>query len=1248
MLPLLLTSAPVRRAACCLPLVAAAALACAGPLAAQVDVIRGRVTTATPDNTPIFGARVTATSLSGNVRRAAVTNNDGRYTITFPGGDGDYWVDVSALGFTSRRFELKRLADEAVLIADARLSVLTLDTIVVTAGRRRPARQDSTRDIGGTERSIDPSRLGAGQSGDLASLAATAPGVSYIPGAAGDPSGFSVLGLSTDQNLSTLNGMASGATDLPRDAGVSASVATSPYDASQGGFSGGALNIRTQPGSNYTVRTMSAVGNVPSLEWTDRVGRSLGQQYTNGSVGGRFSGPIAFDKAFYNVSYQAGRRSSGLVSPLTMDPVGFEASGVSPDSVTRLLDVLRVVGLPTTVPGFPANRLSDQLSLLGAFDLMPPSSNSGQALNLTLNGSWNRTVPVSSLTAQFPSTATRASNGNGSARLRHSGYFGSFLSEAGVAYGASRRDITPYLWLTGGSVLVRSDFPDGTSGVQSVRFGGSSARNVAESRSWELTHQLSWFSEDSRHRVRLASELRRESWSLEQASNLLGSFAYQSLADVQAGHPASFTRQLGSVRTAGAVLSGALSLGDSYRVAPDLQVVYGLRLDANRFEGRPASNPAVDSLFDVPNDQVPNRVYVSPRLGFSWTYGTAPQIGAFQGAARVPRGVVRGGIGVFQNGFAAQLPGQAMAGTGLPGGVRQVTCVGSAVPAPDWGAYVSDTSGAPTTCAAGGGTTFGSAAPDVTLLDPRFGAPRSVRSTLMWAAPVLDNRLMANLTGTYSVNLDQPGTVDLNFDPTVGFTLPDEGGRPVFVEPGSVVPGTGSIAAGDGRLSNRFNRVTAQRTGYRSLSRQLQLQLSPLRLNSRFTWNVAYTLNSVRDRVSGFANTGGSPLAVSLSRGAGDWRHQVQVSLGANVFDLIRVNWFQRFTSGSPFSPMVNADINGDGYANDRAFVPDPARTGDAALASGMTTLLAGASGRVSRCLNAQFGRVADRNSCEGPWSSQGVLSLAFNPLKVRMPQRATLSLQVANPLGAMDLLLHGQNGLRGWGQTPVPDPRLLVVRGFDPAAQRFRYEVNPRFGSTAQAVSTVRNPVALTVALSLDIGPSRERQNLTQTLDRGRTRPGTKLPEAFLRAMYGTGSLINPAATILAQADSLQLTGPQADSLAMLNRWLTVRLDSVWTPVLRGFARLPDRYDEGDVYRRYRAAREAAVDLLIAVAPRVKAVLTASQRRRLPDLLAAYLDPRYLTAVRSSTSGSPGGTFAPGAGVPFGGMGGGATIMIR
>src|SRR5450756_2704784 len=87
-------------------------------------------------------------------------------------------------------------------------------------------------------------------------------------------------------------------------------------------------------------------------------------------------------------------------------------------------------------------------------------------------------------------------------------------------------------------------------------------------------------------------------------------------------------------------------------------------------------------------------------------------------------------------------------------------------------------------------------------------------------------------------------------------------------------------------------------------------------------------------------------------------------------------------------------------------------------------------------------------------------MSLSFNPLKFRLPQRATLSLQVANPLGAADLLMHSNNNLRGWGQFAFPDPTLLAVRGFDPQTQRYKYDVNQRFGSTIPAFTAVRAPV--------------------------------------------------------------------------------------------------------------------------------------------------------------------------------------------
>jgi hypothetical protein len=108
----------------------------------------------------------------------------------------------------------------------------------------------------------------------------------------------------------------------------------------------------------------------------------------------------------------------------------------------------------------------------------------------------------------------------------------------------------------------------------------------------------------------------------------------------------------------------------------------------------------------------------------------------------------------------------------------------------------------------------------------------------------------------------------------------------------------------------------------------------------------------------------------------------------------------------------------------------------------------------------------------------------------------------------------------------------------------------------------------------------------------------------------------------MLRQADQLKLTPEQADSIATLNRWLMVGLDSIWGPVAKELAALPELYDQGLAYDRYRAAREASFDLLIRVAPDVANMLTAEQKRLLPSSVATYLDVKYLKQVRSTTIG--------------------------
>ncbi|MGH7617233.1 MAG: carboxypeptidase regulatory-like domain-containing protein, partial [Gemmatimonadaceae bacterium] len=248
-------------------------------LHAQTDVIRGRITAR--DSQPVERARITVTSISGNVSRATTTDKSGRFTVAFPGDEGDYFVNIAALGFAAKRFEVKRTGDQDILVADARLQRVAtqLDAVKVQADRQKVARNDNTSDISGSERNINQSAVPASQLGDLAALAASLPGVQLIPNADGS-NGFSVLGLTADQNATTLNGMNFGGSNLPRDANVSTSLVTAPYDVSRGNFSGGLLNVRTGRASNFIIRSSSLNVDAPQMQWTDAAARALGQQYT--------------------------------------------------------------------------------------------------------------------------------------------------------------------------------------------------------------------------------------------------------------------------------------------------------------------------------------------------------------------------------------------------------------------------------------------------------------------------------------------------------------------------------------------------------------------------------------------------------------------------------------------------------------------------------------------------------------------------------------------------------------------------------------------------------------------------------------------------------------------------------------------------------------------------------------------------------------------------------------------------------
>jgi hypothetical protein len=1188
--------------------------------AQTTDVIRGRVTD--PDNKPIEGVAVRATSYLGQITKNATTDKNGRYTIIFINGEGDYWLNFIKLGFAPRRFEVKKIGDEEVLLGDARMSsaIVPLDAVNVVGQRDRalPNRNSKDPDVGGGDRALTNGGVSPDAEGNLAAMAAAVAGFQLIPGLDGAPDMYSVLGLSGDQNNVTFNGLGSGISALPPDVFATTSINPYPFDVSKGGFSGAQISIQTIPGSNFSRRFFTNANIAPPLEWADQTAAAQGQKYTNVRVGGNGAGPIVLDEVFYNGAYNFSRRLADAQSLLTAGPVGLTAAGVAHDSVARLLSFLNQRGIPSRAAAAPGTQTQDSFQGLLNVDVAPSASGTGNSFTFGVAGNYQQSKPVDrgGLLLATPSHGNETTFWGANASVTHMNYFGfGILSKTTLGFGAQANASDPYQEIPEGLVRVASTLPSGGSVVRSLAFGGNTTETSTSSRAVQLSNQLTWYSLDNTHTLRVMSTVAHDAFDSDVGQRLAGSFLFNSLAELEAGTPASFSRTLSATKQSGRQLVGAVSLGDYWRPTPTLQVQYGLRVDANRFLTHPSLNPWVQSTFALRNDGVPSRAYLSPRIGLQWAYGKASQISYAPGAARPPQAVVHAGIGIFQNMAPSQFIASALGATGLPSSTRSISCVGAAAPTPNWNSFLTDAASIPSVCADGtAGTIFSSAAPTVTLFDAGFRQPRSLRAAADWSGPVLDNRFVLGVQGIVSSGLDQQGFIDVNTRRTASFALSHEGGRPVYADAGTIVPATGSIAAGAGRVSRDFQRMLLQRSDLATRARQVSINLKPVTAKPRLKWDLTYTLLDVREQFFGFSSTSGDPFAKAWGSSLITPRHGVQFRwIDYPIFDVVYLTTNLFINSGQRFTPMIAGDVNGDGAINDRAFVS----SSDPAIAA----LLRDGAPAARACLQQALNQLASRGSCVGPWTIQNALQIRFNPRKIGLPKRANLSLTVMNPLGLADLALHGESDTRGWGQRIPPDQNLLYVRGFDPATRQFKYDVNQRFGSTRPSESMTHALPFVSFGVTIDLGVPRERQLLTQRLDAGRRRTGLRANSETMKN-FGTAAIPNPMAMILTQQAELRLTRSQADSLATISRRFSVFADSVWTPVANELAALPDDYRTGDAYSRYVSARERTIDYLLTLVPGVKGILTASQERRLPLQISNFLDRRVLEFLRSSTMG--------------------------
>jgi hypothetical protein len=1137
------------------------------------DVVRGRVLD--DSSRALVGATVSITRGPDRLVQQVLTDSAGRYSSRFDPGTGDYLVHVSATGFRPARRRVERVTTERELVADFSMArdVALLASVNVRAARAvRAAAEVASpyqREVGASESYTQgvEGRVSPNAAGNLNTIAGTIPGITMTPG------GPSMLGASPSSNLVTLNGMALPGGSLPRAARADVRVSGATFDATRGGFAGANIDVRLGAGDrNYQNRNAYLTLNAPQLQATDAVGRSLGLT-TGGfraSVGA--DGEAIRRALTYNMALDVGRTVSDPTTLIAGDAEALRRAGLSPDSAARVQSLATALGIPVLGRGVPGQRVQENVTWLGRLDDVRDTL---RTLTLTtyLGNSKEGALGFGPLVA--PAAGGKQSQQTMGAQLLQARYIGQgffTLMQNRLAASRVRERTTPYLAVPGATVLARSSSDAATSDIVALNLGGNPFLAVDDTR-WtvEGANEMVWNAQGRAHRFKTSVWARGDGLTQEGMPNALGAYTYNSIADLAANRPASYSRLVQQRTRDATTINGAAAFSHQWNPNRWFSLLYGARVEGNRFGSAPPENAALEQALGVATGVAPSRLHVSPRAGFSYTYSRSRNNGSGQMTTNVgswyrnTMGIIRGGIGEFRDLYKPGMLADAMANAGLAGSTIALSCVGASVPVPDWTALSSGAAAAPSSCANGGGV-LAERAPSVTLVDPSFDVPRAWRASLGWASSI--KNFLVKVDGLASYDLNQPSTLDANFSGTSRFALAGEGNRPMYVTTAGIDANSGAVSARESRRSTDYGRVALRTSDLRGYGSQLTTTIQPEIFRGRngpppLMFQFGYTIQQVRQQFRGADGANfGNPLSKEWASGQNDARHAFVMQAGIGIPKIGTLTMFTRVQSGTPFTPLVRSDIDGDGRANDRAFVPNPASETDAATKSQMLALLASAPSNVRECLSTQLGQVAGRQSCRGAWTQQMNMSLSPSIPNIA-GRRSSLNIVFENPLAGLDQALHGSDKLRGWGTQAQPDPVLLLPRSFDGGAQRFRYDVNPRFGDTRAFRTLSRVPFRVVVDFSMDLSTPYDMQTLRRAIEPVRRiengkRSWTRRSADSIADLY-LSRTSNIHRLLLAESDSLFLSKDQIAQLIKADSSYSARIRALYVPLAQFLASQPE-----------------------------------------------------------------------------------------
>lgn len=1026
-----------------LTLAAALVTGLAGTAAAQ-GVTTGSVSGTVSDaaGNPIEGATVKLTNASIGFTRSATTSAGGRYLFQSLEVGGGYAVSVAAIGYgpkTTRDVRVN-LAGTTTVNVSLEKQTVQLEEIVatapITAGEINAGRTAVQTVISDSLVARVPTLNRQLQ--DFVRLSpqvTTNPANSGALSAGGQNNRFNNIQVDgttqTDRfglgSSGELGGQAGGR-GISLEAVKEYQIVLSPYNVTQGNFTGALVNAVTKNGTNEYKGTAFFTYREQSFAATPLRASPFDQSQFGGSIGG----PIVKNKLFFFVAGE-GQRANRPAGGSFLGGGSVIAPPVTQAQVDRFTQILSSYGINAGSAGAVSNG-NPIANLVARLDWQASATT-----RLVFRNIWNdskaddfsRGGTVFALT----SNSFRRSERANSATLQVlSNYASGASNEFQVGYTRQRfRRAIPQR-----APQISVQVPSATSAgaFATLRAGteNSSQGNELDQDLVELRNDYSFPINQRTQSHIVTIGTRNEFYKVRNAflQNSFGNFTFNSLDSLANGLPVGYTVGLPrggadpQARFSGATFGAYIQ--DQWTPTPRFNMTVGFRVDLPVFFDSPVTTPQVFSDVGRVTGNIPSwNPQFGPRVGFNWD------------AEGNQRTQVRGGVGVFGGNPAYVWLSNLFQNSGT--GLAQLNCnATSGANTPPRFTTASVTT-PPAVC--GGGASLATNVGTVNTADPGLRLPQVLRASL-GVDRVLPGGIVGTLEGLYTRSLSGLFYRNLNLRGPVGT---GQAGRVLYgtLNASTGVPTVSVINSTYGAIGGGILDISNQGADYAySISGSLRKRFS-----SSWEASAGYTYGrsfSVQDLTS----------SVALS----NWRFgriysglESSTDVGTSAFDIPHrfvatatytapwkkyptdISVFYQGQSGTPYAYIYTGtgnrgDLNADGFnGNDPVYLPTDANDASQiqfqtfTAADGSTVTPAQQAAALNAfiggipCLNAQRGQIMRRNSCRNAFFHQLDVSVRQTLPQVA-GQRLTLQADVFNFLNFLD---------RDWGKAKFANANTLT-----------------------------------------------------------------------------------------------------------------------------------------------------------------------------------------------------------------------------